>query len=96
MNLNTTFAGLKRYRPLSLDSLKEQLLDELVSEYALAGQAEKRAQREANAAAALAWETPYPFLFLPELMEERIRTVATAEYPVLPIEIENQSMVLAA
>ena len=96
MNYNTTLNRLARYRPLSLDSLKAQLLDELLVQYAIDGETEKVAQREANTAASIAWETPYPFLFLPELLEERIRPLAEPVPAYLAAEPESHSLALTA
>ena len=56
---------------LELDSLKEKLLRPLI-EKTSDQQAEAVLRRAGTEAAALAWTTPFPLLFLPELLEEKL------------------------
>jgi hypothetical protein len=52
-----------------LEQLKERLLRQAL-EYAPTGEYYAPLRRAANEAAALAWATPFPLLFLPTLFEE--------------------------
>lgn len=54
-----------------LDSLKERLLRRRI-EKIRDEQAEAALRRAGTEAAALAWTTPFPLLFLPELLEEKV------------------------
>ena len=56
---------------LELDSLKERLLRPLLD---TSGdqQAESALRRAGTEAAALAWTTPFPLLFLPALLDEKV------------------------
>ncbi len=56
-----------------LDELKERLLEPFVNHVASSALAEKL-RMAANEAAALAWYTAYPFLVLPTLLEEKVRS----------------------
>lgn len=71
--------ALVKYRPLSFDSLKDQLTGELFEELDVNPEAHPAIVRAANSAALVAWETPYPFLFLPTLLEEGVQEALRQE-----------------
>src|SRR5688572_21263115 len=54
-----------------LDSLKERLLRPVIEKVG-DPQTETSLRRAGTEAAALAWTTPFPLLFLPELLEEKV------------------------
>lgn len=54
-----------------LDSLKERLLQPLLEKRG-GGQGEAALRRAGTEAAALAWTTPFPLLFLPALLDEKV------------------------
>ncbi len=54
-----------------LDSLKERLLQPRIEKISDL-QAESAVRRAGTEAAALAWTTPFPLLFLPALLEEKV------------------------
>ena len=54
-----------------LDSLKDRLLRPLIAKTGDA-QAETALRRAGTEAAALAWTTPFPLLFLPALLDEKV------------------------
>ncbi|HTD87492.1 MAG TPA: hypothetical protein VK850_13015 [Candidatus Binatia bacterium] len=54
-----------------LDSLKDKLLRPLI-EKTSDGRAETALRRAGTEAAALAWTTPFPLLFLPALLDEKV------------------------
>ena len=54
-----------------LDSLKDRLLRPLIEKTSDQG-AEAVLRRAGTEAAALAWTTPFPLLFLPELLDEKV------------------------
>ncbi len=67
-------AALARGAPeVQLDRAKARLLEQFLKE---TDDADLHAglRRAANDAAALAWLTPFPVLFLPVLLEEKVRT----------------------
>lgn len=57
-------------RETELEQVKEALLRDLLAQTAEGG-LYAPLRRAANEAAALAWTTPYPLLFLPALLEEK-------------------------
>ncbi|HKQ37541.1 MAG TPA: hypothetical protein VJ063_05645 [Verrucomicrobiae bacterium] len=54
-----------------LDSLKDKLLRPLIEKIS-DGQAEAAVRHAGTEAAALAWTTPFPLLFLPALLDEKV------------------------
>ena len=72
--VNRPRAAAARACRAAVDGLGRQFLADLAGEYksALPGQWLDRAFAEAEA---VAWSTPYPLLFLPELAHEKVRNV---------------------
>ena len=58
-------------RATELDRLKELLLQELLAQTADRPELNPAYRRAANDALSLAWVTPFPLLFLPDLLEEK-------------------------
>jgi len=56
---------------MELDSLKDKLLRPLIEKTG-DQQAEAVLRRAGTEAAALAWTTPFPLLFLPALLDEKV------------------------
>lgn len=56
-----------------LDQFKDRLLDQLMSQ-ATTAEVQAALRHAANEAAAVAWTTPFPLLFLPALLEEKAQS----------------------
>ena len=67
----STSAPVRGAAEAELDSLKEQLLQPLMEETG-DRDAEAALRRAGTEAAALAWTTPFPLLFLPALLDEKV------------------------
>lgn len=65
----TAPAPFRATQETELERLKERLLRQAL-DYAPSGEYYAPLRRAANEAAALAWVTPFPLLFLPTLFEE--------------------------
>jgi hypothetical protein len=65
----TTGAPFRATQETELERLKDKLLRQAL-EFAPSGEYYAPLRRAANEAAALAWVTPFPLLFLPTLFEE--------------------------
>jgi len=72
-----------------LERVKSQLLERLQKEPRYAG-LEGALCQAANEAAALAWMTPFPFLVLPVLMEEKAETFRHRSQRQLQIYLRRQ------
>ena len=70
-NLIKLTAPARGAAEIELDGLKERLLQPLI-EKTSDQQAEAAVRRAGTEAAALAWTTPFPLLFLPALLAEKV------------------------
>lgn len=85
-NLEPTFAALQAQRQKAFEELKARLLTPVL-DAALEPTFRRQMHLAANEAAAIAWLTPFPLLFLPALLEEKAAQVR--QYAVRQEEIQQ-------